>query len=352
MHLNSLAFKNYRGLKDEVAKFETINHIIGENGSGKTSLIEAVVILLNGRSFQGAPLKNLSNKDKKSFKVAGTVKHKKPKTDNISLVFDNGKRTHKLNDKRLGQQQAHKNFPLCLIDTNAIQVSSGQPSYRRDLLDRAVFHVEPQHVTNHKNLKKCLSQRNKSIIRGDETRMIQSWDENLAELGEKISKARRTLIKEAQESIAAVSQELLGKNIRINYKKGWEEESYFESLKNNIGKDLVIKRTSSGPQKEDYELTTLGNKTKGYFSHGQEKLASISFIVGINLAVEKRKNTSSIIIIDEAESGLDLQSTEKLISVLKRLKNQILITSLPHHNIANMIEGNILTASQKRQGSF
>ena len=139
----------------------------------------------------------------------------------------------------------------------------------------------------------------------------------------------------------------MGKSLRIKYKKGWEEESYIDSLKNNIKKDIIIKRTSSGPQKDDYELTTPNSKTKDYFSHGQKKLASISFIIGINLAVEKRKKRSSIIIIDEAESGLDIDSTEKLIWILKSLKNQLLITSLPHHNITNMVKGNILTACQK-----
>ena len=347
MLLRSLVYKNYRGLKDEATKFGSVNHIIGKNGSGKTSVVEASVMLLNGRSFQGTPLKNLLNNEKKSFRLYGTVPHKKEKTDDISLAFDNGKKDHKLNDKRLGQQKAHKAFPLCLIDTNVIQVSSGQPNYRRDLLDRAVFHVEPQHVTNHKKLKKCLSQRNKAIIRGENIRTIQSWDETLAELGESISKARRRLVSESQESIAMISKELLGKSLSINYKKGWEEESYIESLKNNISKDMVIKRTSSGPQKDDYVLKTPNNKIKGYYSHGQEKLASISLMLGLNLAVEKRKNSSSIIIIDEAESGLDVNSTSKLIMILKSLKNQLVITSLPHHNIVNMIKGNILTASQK-----
>ena len=275
------------------------------------------------------------------------MQHKKEKTDDISLAFDNGKKTHKLNDKRLGQQKAHIAFPLCLVDTNVIQISSGQPNYRRDLLDRAVFHVEPQHVANHKKLKKCLSQRNKAITRGENIRTIQSWDETLAETGERIGKARRRLINESQENVAMISKELLGKSLSINYKKGWEEESYIESLKNNIGKDMIIKRTSSGPQKDDYVLKTPDNKIRGYYSHGQEKLASISFILGLNIAVEKRKNCSSIIIIDEAESGLDVSSTSKLIEILKSLTNQLLITSLPHQNIVNMIKGNILTASQK-----
>mgnify|MGYP001204251161 CR=1 FL=1 len=347
MLLRSLVYKNYRGLKDEAAKLERVNHIVGKNGSGKTSIIEAAVMLLNGRSFQGVALKNLSNNKKKQFSLSGKVKHNEVKTDQVSLSFDNGKKAHKLNDKRLGQQQAHKTFPLCLIDTEVIQASSGQPSYRRDMLDRAVFHVEPQHVTNHKNIKKCLSQRNRAIVMGEDIRTIQSWDETLAELGEKISKARAVLIKEAQEDISTLSKELLGESLSIKYKKGWEEESYIESLKKNINKDVIIKRTSSGPQKEDYELTTQNNKTKGYFSHGQEKLASVSFMIGINLAVEKRKKCSSIIIIDEAESGLDLESTEKLTNVLNSLKNQLLITSLPHHNIVNTINGNILSAAQK-----
>ena len=347
MILRSLVYKNYRGLKDESTKLEDINHIIGKNGSGKTSIVEAAVMLLNGRSFQGISLMSLSNNDKKSFRLSGTVEHKKEKTDKLSLAFDNGKKNHMLNDKRLGQQKAHKTFPLCLVDTNVIQISSGQPNYRRDLLDRAVFHVEPQHVTNHKKLKKCLSQRNKAITRGENIRTIQSWDETLAEAGESISKARRRLINESQHNIAMISKELLGTGLSINYKKGWEEESYIESLKNNISKDMVVKRTSSGPQKDDYFLKTADKTIKGYYSHGQEKLASISFMLGLNLAVEKRKNCSSIIIIDEAESGLDSNSTSKLIKVLKSLKNQLLITSLPHHDIVNMIRGNILKASQK-----
>jgi len=62
--LRSLIYKNYRGLKDEATKFETINHIIGKNGAGKTSVIEAAVMLLNGRSFQGTSQKGFQTKTK------------------------------------------------------------------------------------------------------------------------------------------------------------------------------------------------------------------------------------------------------------------------------------------------
>ena len=74
MILRSLVYKNYRGLKDESTKLEDVNHIIGKNGSGKTSIVEAAVMLLNGRSFQGISLMSLSNNDKKSFRLPDLIK--------------------------------------------------------------------------------------------------------------------------------------------------------------------------------------------------------------------------------------------------------------------------------------
>ena len=347
MLLKEIAYINYRGLNDSAEELGQVNHIVGKNGAGKTSILEAAALLLSGRSFQGITLKQLANKESSFFNLSGSVAHSTNNTDEVKFTFSDDKKTHTLNRKRLGPQAAHKTFPLCLIDTNVIQTSSGQPKYRRDLLDRAVFHVEPQHVTNHKKLNKCLTQRNRAISKGLSIRSIESWDETLAELGESISKARTSLIEESKEEVATVSKELLGETMSIRYERGWKEDSYLESLKKNIKKDLALKRTSTGPQREDFKIMSQDRKAKGYFSHGQEKLASISFMLGLNLAVEKRKNCSSILIIDEAESGLDSDSTKRLIGVLKSLNNQLLITSLPHHSIAKLFAGNILTARQK-----
>ena len=247
----------------------------------------------------------------------------------------------------MGQQHAHKTFPLCLIDTNAINASSGQPKFRRDLLDRAVFHVEPQHATNHKKLNKCLSQRNRAISKGEGKRAIQSWDEPLAEAGEKISEARQLLLNEAATHLKEISNELLGIRIQTRFHPGWDKTTLIDSLKDNLSKDMALKRTSSGPQKEDYKLMAADNKTKGYFSHGQEKLSSIALLLALNNAVEERKKNNSIIIIDEAESGLDEGANNKLFGLLKSLQNQLLITSLPHHLATEKIDGNILQPEQK-----
>ncbi len=347
MQIKSLSHNNYRGLKDDRLSFDRVTHIMGNNGCGKTSVIEAVVLLLNGRSFQGSTLKEIANKNKLPMSLFGKVFHSKNNLHQTSLVFDGTKKTHKLNDKRVGQQIAHKTFPICLIDTNAINASSGHPKYRRDLLDRAVFHVEPQHAANHKKLNKCLSQRNKAIKKGEDKRAVQSWDEALAEAGEKISSARQSLLKETSEHLLEVSDKLLGVKMETRFVEGWEKSTLIESLRADLHKDMAIKRTSSGPQKEDFILMAAENKTKGYFSHGQEKLGSIALLLALNRAIEKRKNNNSIIIIDEAESGLDTEANNKLFSLIKSFENQLLITSLPHHTAHKKIEGNILRPTQK-----
>ena len=347
MQIRTLVHKNYRGLKDDALSFDKVNHIIGKNGCGKTSIIEAAVLLLSGRSFQGATIKELTNKNKVAASLHGTVFLNTNNVYTASLVFDGKKKKHTLNNKREGQQHAHKTFPLCLIDTNAINASSGQPKFRRDLLDRAVFHVEPQHATNHKKLNKCLSQRNKAISKREGRRAIQSWDEPLAEAGEKISEARQLLLNEAATHLNEISNELLGIRVQTRFHRGWDRTTLIDSLKESLNKDMALKRTSCGPQKEDYKLMAAENKTKGYFSHGQEKLSSIALLLALNNAVEKRKKTNSIIIIDEAESGLDETANNKLFSLIKNLQNQLLITSLPHHLASEKIEGNILHPAQK-----
>jgi len=346
LQIKSLAHKNYRGLYEERVVFKKVNHVVGNNGTGKTSLIEAMVLLLNGRSFLGSTTKEIVNKNKSSFQLAGEVVQDNNTTDKITLSFSHNKKIHQLNNKRLGQQHAHQRFPLCLIDTNSISASSGTPTHRRDLLDRAVFHVEPQHAKHHKTLKKCLSQRNKALRRGEDKRSVQSWDEQLAEVGEKISEARREMLNDTIEQLGYISKDLLNNKIGLQLKQGWEGKTYLESLKKTIEKDYVLKTTSSGPQKDDFNLVVKNTKTKGFYSHGQEKLAAVSLILALNFIIEERKKTSSIVIIDEAESGLDNEANNRLLNLLKSLTNQLVITSLSHHKVNNKIQGNLLYPKQ------
>ncbi len=344
--LNSFLHKNLRGLKNNEQELERITHIVGDNGSGKTSLLEAVTMLLSGKSFLSANKKELIRNSEKTLIISGQITQNNGQTNELRLSVDTSKSLHKVNNERISQEKAHLKHPICIIDANIINVSSGVPSYRRGLLDRAVFHVEPNHAKNHREFKRCLTQRNKALSKGKPALEVRAWNEPLCIAAEKISKARHDLLTESKPWFKEVAGEILGSKYSFSFMRGWKSENYLESLLRNEKKDRVLKSTSSGPQKEDFTLLCLDKKTKKYSSHGEEKLASISLVLSLNMALEQRKNMLSTMLFDELESGLDNNSLCKVLNIIKSLKNQQLITSLKHQTLPKKIKGNILYPTQ------
>ena len=344
--LNSILHKNLRGLKNNEHELERTTHIVGDNGSGKTTILEAVTLLLTGKTFLSVNKKELIRADHSQMVVSGQAVEESGQNKDLRLSIDKQKNTHTVNEKRISQEKAHLQNPICIVDANIINISSGMPGYRRGLIDRAVFHVEPNHAKNHKEFKKCLTQRNMALSKGREQQEVNSWNEPLSLAGEKISRARQELLSQAKPFFKEMTGEILGAGYGFSFIRGWEEENYLDCLLRNEAKDRILKNTSKGPQKEDFKLLCLNKKTKKYSSHGEEKLASIAFVFSLNMAIEKRKNTLSTMLFDELESGLDNKAFGKLLMIIKTFKNQILISALVHHNASKKINGKIIYPEQ------
>ncbi len=348
MKLLSHKHTGFRGLADNQYTLSDLNLVVGDNGIGKTSLLEAVYVSLLGtplNSFNKAG-KELSRDARGDFAVESTLVNGSGRE--LKLAFLSKKNIKKLtaNGEKITTREAFLGTPVCLIDSNVEKISSESPDYRRRLVDRSVFHVEQKHAESYKRLQKAIKQRNRSIKNGESEKTITSWDGIISEEGERVTKHRNTFTAELQEELKALNKQISTKIIKIEFKNGWGGERLFDYLEKNIRRDMAAKRTMGGPHRGDLLVTLDGKLAKEYSSKGEEKQMSLAVSFAISRLIEKKCGARPILLIDELESGLDETALYRIADHIKNLKNQSLITTLKHHKIKDVLRGKTIHPNQ------
>ena len=348
MKLISHKHSGVRGLKDEKHEFSMLNNVVGNNGDGKTSLLESIYVSLLGTPFSSLKRagNEISRNKQGNFEAVSTLDNGLHKSICLSYKLINNKKKHEVNGDPTTMREAFLNTPVCLIGSDIERVASESPDYRRRLLDRAVFHVEHKHVESYKRLSKALKQRNKAIKQDQEEKTIRSWDNIIAREGETVTEARRKTLQHIQEEMEKSTGAIATKRIKLIFKKGWRDESLQNYLERNIKRDIAAKRTMGGPQRDDFMVSVDGVESKGYSSRGEEKQSSLAFAFAIPKIIYEKTGASPIILIDELESGLDRGAVERVIKYIKSLKNQIFITSLEHHIITETFKSKSIHPKQ------
>ena len=348
MRLISTKHSNFRGLRDDEHIFSETNIIIGDNGVGKTSLIEAVYV-----SLLGTPLNSLSKASKELsrnnegfFLSESAILNSKGVKSKQSFLSTNKQKKLSSNDINMTIREAFLSTPICLIDSNIEKIASESPQYRRRLVDRSVFHVEQKHAESYKKLEKAIKQRNQSIKNGEEEAAIRSWDKIIAEEGEAVTSHRVAFIEDLKKEISKIQGQVSKKEITVQFKQGWDGESLLEYLTKNINRDIAAKRTMGGPQRADIYIELDQKPAKEFSSKGEEKQMSLSVALAISKVIETKTGALPILLIDELESGLDEASLLRISDYLKSLKNQQLITALNHHKITKIFSGKTIAPIQ------
>jgi DNA replication and repair protein RecF len=164
--------------------------------------------------------------------------------------------------------------------------------------------------------------------------------------GEKITKMRERHILEITASFEEMSHLFLGREAKIKFTKGWKGDSLYEALKRNTEKDKALKRTSCGPQRDDFIIVVSGKRAQTHMSHGQEKMLSLSYIFSQKATIEKQTNKNTIILFDETDSNLGEAATYKVIDYLKNVNNQILTATHPHSTLYKKLAGKTIFLEQ------
>lgn len=354
MSINSLSTFYFRNLKDHqsINLHNKLNIIIGENASGKTSLLEAIYYLSTGKSFRTHLIENVLNtrSDSSEFIIFGQL---------ISSINNESlSDTHKVGLKRSRKEKSLIKIdgeivssasvlasisPTLIIQPSTFELLDGSPKVRRKFLDWGVFHVEHAFGPLWKEYIYCLKQRN-TLLRNAriDDLQLRVWDKRLAELGEGIDKYRNAFLGHYNECLERLTKAFnLPNHLRVKYYKGWEKTKSFEEiLDQSRTKDLDRKYTQNGPHRADIKITVDGKHAEQALSRGQQKLLIIAMHLAHIELVSRLTKKASVTLIDDVTAELDQKNLALIFECLSASNTQVICTGIEGERIMSLLEYN------------
>ena len=330
--ITSIKIDQFRNLAAvDITLASHFNIFFGQNGAGKTSLLEAIYYLSVGRSFRTHLLQRLIQDSTDSFSVC--------------LAINEGKRSiplgvecYRQRDRRLKMDYdvisnwslLAKRLPLCLLSSISYQFLSDGPKVRRQFLDWILFHVEPTFFPAWKRIQRILKQRNAALKAQLPLKEITYWDEALTQDAEHIDKLRGKIASEFNTIFQRVLQHFLPEYTLIpHYYRGWSEgKTITELLATYLKLDLQRGYTQIGPQRADFRFSIRTLPAQDILSQGQKKLVTYALHITQGLLFKEKTLVSPIYLIDDLIAELDISKRKCVVNLLTKLESQVLITGI------------------------
>jgi len=330
--LSLLSFKatDFRCLAvAELAPDPGFNLIYGNNATGKTSLLEAIAYLGRGRSFRGAATQSLVRHGAREFVLFGKVEENARVS---GLGVKNGPGGLQVSADGVhggGAAVLARRLPLQIIDPEIHSLVAGGPEQRRRFLDWLVFHVEPNYVDDWRRFRRALKQRNASLKRGATVAELESWDQELAERGERVHRARQRVFADALPSLLDFAEDLLQSGVGFEYRRGWTEGvSLTEALAVGRPRDRQQGSTQSGPHRADLRLSFEERQARPHVSRGQQKLLSCALVLAATAIAQAALARPLLLLLDDPAAELDAASLGRLMERVVALECQVIATAL------------------------
>jgi DNA replication and repair protein RecF len=351
MYIKRLLIDELRNLKQvSLDDFGTLNFFVGDNGAGKTSLLEAISIVSQGRSFRNNKVQTIISQQEPALRVFLECKDDHDNSYKLGIERDRKNqyaiRINGANAQTLAELTAI--LPVVVLDATAFDLLDGAPSIRRKFLDWGVFHVEHGFFEEWRSYNRALKQRN-ALLRNQD-RNYQAyihWDQSLVQHAIAIENYRLNYLEKFQKHLGHTLN-ALGAELEhtIFYKNGWNIERLdidtidedkpvasadvlMDKLKEQFGRDLKYQTTHIGPHKADIQLRLQNNDVKDIYSRGQKKI----LVAAMKLAQAKtvkmsQSHKSPVLLLDDLPSELDDQHLALFLNYVCQEGYQCFITAV------------------------
>ncbi len=325
MALERLDIQFLRNIESARLSFSPgINVISGLNASGKTSILEAISLVIQGKSFRTPRLNLLVQHGQTEMVVSGHYRQGNQRFQ-VGIARQEGKTRVKRNGEVVTRTtELVGQLPLFILTPESHELLDSGPKMRRHYLDWGVFHVEHHYLNHWQRYHRILRQRNTSLRQQASLSTVRAWDSPLVESATEIDQLRTGYIEQLTPKIAQFSEEILGLTPNVIYQPGWKTDlPLAEQLQAAIGKDQQRGFTSLGPHRADLKIHYQGQPVHAVLSRGQQKL----LICAMTLAQLSVLNQQCLILVDDLPAELDTVKRATLLESLRGTGAQVVVTA-------------------------
>ncbi len=365
MKFNQIELRNFRNIKDQSLKLNSgLNVFRGQNGQGKTNLIEAIYLMTMGRSFRTSRLPDLINKNHGQGFYLSSLITKKDLSFRCHMLAEESKKQISVNNKRWSSAQMRLHFQSVLFSPESLLIVKDSSQKRRELLDELAISLYPgfakvqwEYIRLMKQKKALLRQLKEERIKGPQGEVLfEQISRQMLEKGADLTLYRLTAIQDIspillQEFLsimdshyANISMDYLVSNTKIEHQdKSHILNAMYKRWNELKTRELATGQCLVGPHKHDIDFIYNGENARFFCSQGQQRAVVLAFkMAQIKLHYRAHK-AFPILLLDDVLSELDREKQMRFVKYLFSTRAQILLTTtdatpLPEVAVSSVFE--------------
>jgi DNA replication and repair protein RecF len=345
MHLARIELTNFKNYEEVALDFSPgFNCFVGNNGVGKTNILDAVHYLSLTKSFFNNS-DNLSIRHGEDYFILKGLFERDGESDELFCAFQKQKqKVFRLNGKEYQRMSDHVGrYPVVMLSPADSTLITGGSEERRRFLNKIISQYDPAYLEAHMRYNKALTQRNSVLRDGgpDAGSMIEIYDEQMAPEALVIYEARRKLAEELVPLFSSYYAKISGsaEQVEIKYRSHLGNGDYLLQLSDARGRDHAMQYTTAGIHRDDLLFSIDGHPAKTTASQGQQK----SFIVALKLAkfrlISRMNGFAPALLLDDIFDKFDHSRVEEIISLVGSGEfGQVFITDTQQDRIHRILD--------------
>ena len=320
--LEKIVISDFRNIQLQELEFSpNVNCISGNNGEGKTNLLDAIYYLSMTKSAFSTSDKFNFRHGTDEFAVAGTYHMENGLSSRFSLkMTSKGEKKVKRDDKPYPKVSEHVGIlPIVMVSPSDISMVSESGEERRRFVNAVLSQMDREYMSALQQYNRLLMQRNRMLKEMDVDRsLLEVIDMRMAALAEPVHQARKRFVEDLKPIVSEYYKEVSGgtEQVDIEYDSELSKAGLDQILSASFEKDRILKYTSAGVQRDDFIFTMNGHPIRRYGSQGQQK----SFLVSLKFAqyeiMKKNYGFAPILLLDDVFDKLDMGRISNLLQMV------------------------------------